>query len=279
MTPRQAEMGVHLFTGAVVISVAVALAGLTWRLTGDPGTSIMAAPAVSKKPTVNLVPIVGLAPFGVPAGSAATGAGDTLQLRAVFLATPAEASTALIAIDGGVVKAFRIGESVNGATLEKVTRDNVTLLTVNGLQSLAFPTASAITQSAASTGQPVAAPKTGALSGVDAIRALIPQSARGNGPSARSVNVPAPSQPSSLAPNGSSSAAPQTSGYRVGSESLPAIFAAGLRPGDVVERINGTALGDSDQDRQTVMRAMSTGSAQVEIVREGRRMSLSVPVR
>ena len=44
LTPRQARIGLNLFTGAMVVSVAVALAGLTWRIAGHAGAGAITVP-------------------------------------------------------------------------------------------------------------------------------------------------------------------------------------------------------------------------------------------
>ena len=40
MTARIINLWLDIVTGAVIMSVAVALAGLTWRLIGESGTSV-----------------------------------------------------------------------------------------------------------------------------------------------------------------------------------------------------------------------------------------------
>ena len=74
-------------------------------------------------------------------------------------------------------------------------------------------------------------------------------------------------------------AGPGTTGYRVGSASAPALLAAGIRPGDVIERVNGAAVGADADPREIMARAAAAGVARVEILRNGQRVSLSVPVR
>src|SRR3569833_801405 len=116
MTPRQARIGVDLFTAAVVASVGVALAGLTWRLLGDAGSRYGATPVAAQPARpVDLGPIIAAAPFGT--GGAVSGAPVTdrsLVLRGIVLATPRSASTALIQFGDSPPTAFAIGQAAGG---------------------------------------------------------------------------------------------------------------------------------------------------------------------
>ena len=50
LTPRQLRTALDLLAAAVVISVALALAGLTWRLAGNAGTGAITAPSGTHAP-------------------------------------------------------------------------------------------------------------------------------------------------------------------------------------------------------------------------------------
>ena len=292
MTPRQAKLGVDVFGGAVIVSVAFALAGLTWRIAGDPGTGVaVSPPATAFGGPVDLAPIIALAPFG-SAVVAESGAGNQpMQLHGILLATPIEASSVLIAINNAPPTAFRIGQAVGGSTIESIAIDHVILRTADGTQALAFPQRSggaAAGSAVANTGNGTtgAAPASGTVpTGVAAIRALIPESARGD-PAPTTQNNGSPAPPPSPTPSGGSAildtlgaTATPGGGYLVGPSASPAMQAAGVRPGDVIERINGKALGNSGQAQQLISEAMASGSARVEIMRNGQRVSLSVPLR
>lgn len=183
MTERQVRLAVDLFTGAVVVSVAAALAGLTWRLTGDPGTSLGAAPVTVPAPEVDLAPVIASAPFGSPVAQAPTASGS-LQLRGILFAHPESASTALIAINGGPAKGYRTGEPVGRAVIDLVAIDHV-VLRGRGAQTLFLPGAegrsTATTTVAAMSALPPAKPAAEA-EGIAAIRALIPVEVRGDPP-------------------------------------------------------------------------------------------------
>jgi general secretion pathway protein C len=68
-------------------------------------------------------------------------------------------------------------------------------------------------------------------------------------------------------------------GYVVGADSSPQLLRAGLRPGDVIRSVNGQALGDPDADRDLFASAAASGRLRVEVVRDGRTLSLTVPLR
>ena len=51
---------------------------------------------------------------------------------------------------------------------------------------------------------------------------------------------------------------------------------AGLRPGDIVERLNGQALGDPSRDRAAFDAAVVAGTVSVEIERNGKRIIASL---
>ena len=147
MTPRQASRAADIFTGLVVASVAVALAGLTWRLVGarpadapPPAAGQPAAPA----PAADISPALALSPFGRPDASSAQPTSLALALRGVVLAYPRSASSALIAPAGGQPISYAVGQVVpGGATIEEIAFDRV-LLRVNGrLERLDLPRISA----------------------------------------------------------------------------------------------------------------------------------------
>ena len=103
--PLSAQFWIRLATLAAVTSVGVALAHVTWRLTGwDDGRSRIETP--DRLPPVGgddggVSAILALAPFGGGAGAGAAGLPPTslgLVLKGVILAASPEASTALIAV-------------------------------------------------------------------------------------------------------------------------------------------------------------------------------------
>lgn len=254
LTPRQTRTALDLLTGAVIVSVAFALAGLTWRIAGHAGTGAITVPSGNSAPsgTADVASAIALAPFGKAAtGDASQPTSLPLELRGVVAAQPASLSTAFIAVKGQDPVSYHIGENVGGATLQSVLRDRVILSNGGRLEFLAFPDSSAT---------PAQAPPPG------------------SNPVAGAANaVPPPPQ----APPQSASALIQRfgatqaqGGYRVGANAP-----AGLNPGDVLLAINGSALSDPNAAGAAFAAAQASGSATILILRNGNRLTLTVPLR
>jgi general secretion pathway protein C len=272
MTPRQAALAVDIFLGAVVVSVAIALAGLTWRLAGlvSPEASPLPVVPGQAQPAIDTAAILALAPFGRADESSAQPTGLALELRGVLLANPRSSSSALIAPQGGTPVSYTVGQAIPGGVLEAIAIDYV-LLRANGrLERLGFPQLT----------PPIVAPPTTATSSVPGAQAVPP-----TGPSdGTPMQVIAPSAPPAAAPSGQSllssfGAAPVAGGYRIGTEQSPAAQRAGLLPGDIIERVNGAPVGNAASDQQVMASAMAAGSARIDVLRGGRRITLSFPLR
>lgn len=260
LTPRQARTGLDLVTGLVVVSVAVALAGLTWRIAGHAGTGAITVPSGRSGPALapDIAPALAFAPFGKAVASDATQATALpLELKGVFAARPAEMSVAYISVSGAPAVPFRIGEAVSGGTIQAILRDRVILANNGRNEFLAFPdpTLSPEDRAAAAAKGPAAAP-------------LVPgvAPAQGNAP------IAAPVSPSSVLQR--LDASPVSGGYRIGANGPP-----GMAAGDVIQSVNGTALTDSSAASAAFANAQSSGSAQVQILRDGKRLTLTVPLR
>ncbi|MEO6153954.1 MAG: type II secretion system protein N [Croceibacterium sp.] len=275
MTPRQARLGIDLFTGAVVASVALALANLTWRLAGEPGIGPVAAPVMARGgDSVDITQLVALSPFGSAASAAqSSDSSGAVTLKAVFLAFPAEASIVLLASADGKVASYGIGSAVAGGVIEAIAAEQISVRTNGGLQTIGFTPANG---GAPVSGQPPGAPippggraqpvppPAPPAVGVDAIRALIPSSVQGR---------------PGVAPATVISTTPPPSGYRLGNELPAALAKAGLRAGDMVQRVNGNPIGPGSNVNDIAAGAIASGSAQVEVVRNGQRMSLTISAR
>ncbi|MGB3794916.1 MAG: type II secretion system protein N [Alteraurantiacibacter sp.] len=203
MTPRQARLGADIFTGLVIASVGLALATLTWRLQGYTGAGPVAAPvAPGGGQALDVGPVLALAPFGTASAVSSDSSVGSLELRAIFAAIPTTASVALIAGSDGIVTSYGIGESVGGGVIEQILPEQVVLRTATGLQTISIGNeddgragqgistrpgvpvpgvpATASPSQLPAPPAPAAPPATSApASGVDAIRSLIPRSARG----------------------------------------------------------------------------------------------------
>ncbi|WP_448661327.1 type II secretion system protein N [Sphingomonas sp. CJ20] len=260
-TPRQARTMLDLLTGAVVVSVAVALAGLTWRLAGHAGTGAITVPASRTGPAAapDIAPALALAPFGKQTmGEASQPTSLPLELKGVFAAGPTAASTAFIAEGGQPAKPFHVGDTVAGATIQSILRDRVILLIGGRSEFLAFPdpTLSPEQRQAAQQAQPQPAPGTAPAPG-------------------------APPPPVGVAPAAATAAvlqrfdaAPVNGGYRIGENGPP-----GMVAGDVIQSVNGTPLSDPAAANAAFAGAQQSGSAQIQVLRDGKRLTLTVPLR
>lgn len=259
LTPRQMRTALDLLTGAMVVSVAVALAGLTWRIAGHAGTGAITVPSGRSGPAVapDMAPALALAPFGkavvVDAPQPTT---LPLELKGIVAAVPAEFSTAFIAVSGAPAEAFRVGQQVNGALLAAIQRDRVVLDNGGRREFLAFPDPSLSPeqrQAAAAAAPAAEAPPPGAGPGVQ----------------------PPPELPGNSAAALQKLGATQTpDGFRIGSNGPP-----GMQAGDVITSVNGTPLTDTQAANAAFSAAQASGSAQVQILRDGRRITLTVPLR
>lgn len=254
---------VNIFTVVIAASVAVALALFLWRL-----ADLFAAPSVSPQAPVlhqpvDIGPAIAFAPFGQVDGASAQPTMLALQLRGVIQANRAGASAALIAPPGGVPFAYGVGQAVpGGATIEAIAFDRI-LLRVNGrLERLDLPRPSG-TSAQPANGPPPAPSGT-----------AVPTTGPSDAAPPPQIFVPAAAG-SLLDILGAS---PSGAGYRVGDQPPAAARLAGLQPGDVVDRINGQPASTAAADRQLIASAMAAGTARLDVVRAGKRISLSIPL-
>jgi len=282
---------------AVVGSVAHAGARLTWHALGETAAPVSVPPRQATAPEPpDIAPILDFAPFGkrVEVAPAATPAPlsdapvdlDGLRLTGIILAVPESASLAMIADRAGPVTSFAVGDIVrDGAVLASVGRDNVTLETGTTTTTLRF-----------------ANPEDTRLSGIARLRATIPAQFRGPAGGDAGADVGTMAAPKGLAPAGSTPDAaidhyrrriadnPQSvlddlgvrlagDGYRIGPDAPRAVLRSGLRAGDTVTRVNGVAVGTVEADRRLFEQVAASGHARVEILRNGRTIVLSFPLK
>lgn len=266
LTPRQTKLALDLLTGGVVISVAAALAALTWRIAGHAGTGAITVPSGSggTAAPASAGPAIALAPFGK---GVVTDAGQPtalpLTLQGIVAANPASASTAFIVVQGQAPAPFQIGQTVGGATIQGITRDRVILSNQGRLEYLTFPDPKA---PAAAVAAQVPGP-------------VVP------GKGAPPPGPPPPPAPMSAPPPATAAQAPTSllqrfnatpaaGGYRIGSAAAP-----GLNAGDILLSVNGTPLSDPQAAGAAFNAAQANGSATIIVLRDGKRMTLTVPLR
>ncbi|WP_084580184.1 type II secretion system protein N [Sphingomonas azotifigens] len=260
LTPRQTRTALDLLTGAMVVSVAVALAGLTWRIAGHAGTGAITVPSGHSGPAAapDMASVIALAPFGKPlVADAPQPTTLPLELKGIVAAIPAELSTAFIAVSGAPATAFRVGQQVNGATIAAIQRDRVLFDNGGRREFLAFP-------------DPSLSPEQR-----QAAAAAPPPGGQAPSPGATpSVQPPAQLPGNSAAVLQKLGATQTPDGFRIGSNGPP-----GMQAGDVITSVNGTPMTDTQAANAAFAAAQASGSAQVQILRDGRRIALTVPLR
>jgi general secretion pathway protein C len=261
LTPRQTRLALDLLTAAVVISVAFALAGLTWRIAGHAGTGAITVPSGSSGPATPATtgPALALAPFGKGAVTdASQPTALPLVLQGIVAAQPSSASVAFIVVSGQPAAPFQIGQSVGGATIQGITRDRVILSNAGRMEYLTFP-------------DPAASPATPAPGQPGTTVAITPGGR--TGPPVPNAPPPATANPQAILQKFNASPV-EGGGYRVGSSPMP-----GINPGDILLSVNGTPMSDPQAANAAFAAAQQSGSATILILRDGKRMTLTVPLR
>lgn len=271
LSPRQTRTALNLLTGAVVISVAFALAGLTWHLAGHIDTGAMPAPSGRSAPvvTANISPAIALAPFGKASSSEALQpTALPLVLQGVVAASPASMSTAFIAVSGQAATPYHVGQSINGATIAGILRDRVILNNGGRSEYLTFPVPGA-----------TPAPAGPQVLGQQTTVAIQPGGRPLGQPQQPLPSPPAPSVQSAPGPGNAAllqrfNATPVPGGYRIGNAAIP-----GLAAGDILTSVNGSSLSDPNAAGAAFTAAQSSGSATIQVLRDGKRLTLTVPLR
>lgn len=251
LSPRQARTTLDLVTGAVIVSVAIALAGLTWRIAGHASTGAVTIPSAARPVavTADVTPALAFAPFGKGAATdASQPTALPLKLKGIFAANPAALSVAYIEVGGEAAKPFRVGEAPGGGTIEGILRDRVILRVGGRIEYLAFPDPSLTTAQQQAATAPPARPQ---------------------------ATVPAHS-PDAVALSSAlvSGLSPVPGGVQIGPGAPP-----GLQQGDVITSVNGRAISTQAQAATALATAQSQGSVQVQITRDGKPVTLTIPTR
>lgn len=264
------------------VSVGLAAGPLPWRFAGESGVTPPITPAAAETAApVSIEPILSLALFGRIARSPEpvetteeTELG--LTLAGVMIADDPADSGAIIAGPSEPARAYAIGEEVTpAATLAEVRGDHVVLLVDGRRETLSFPE------------------RSGVSAGVAAMRALV------GAPAEPDAEAPAPEDPDTVENDAQAviadyreriAANPQTvlddlgleateAGYRIADTAASSVLQAGLQAGDVVAKVNGQQVGDIERDARFFDEVAASGRARIEVLRDGRLIVLSFPLR
>ncbi|MGN5374884.1 type II secretion system protein N [Sphingomonas hankookensis] len=253
---RVRDRWVDWLAAAAIVSVAVALAGLVWRLAGHAGTGAITVPSEARTRAVTLDtgPALAWQPFGSPTAADATApTGIQAVLKGVVFARPAELSISFVSIGNEPARPYKVGDALAGAQLTEIRRDRIILNNGGRLEYLAFP--DPFGQATPSPGAPAPAPAGQPMA-----------------PPAPAAATPPP--PSAQAVLSRLNATPVAGGYAIGANAPP-----GMRSGDVVQSVNGAAMTDQSAVNAAIASAAASGQAQVTILRDGKPITVSIPIR
>lgn len=286
-----------VFTGLVVLlllaSLAFAAVRLIWHSQGH--TAVLPQPlpplADSTEDTAprETGPIIALAPFGATvsdniAPAPATRKLDVL-LRGVLVDPDPAASRAFLVVEGQT-SVFRLGDFVTSAELVAINTDTVTLKSGEDLVIVGFDgLEGAKTDTSRQAALPTESDPEDPFARLAA--AIVP----GQG-SIDLREAPPPETTDEYISfwrdriTQNPQAAMDTvgielveNGYRIKPDPNIGVTLAGLRPGDVVTRLNGQELGDLDRDRVLYDDVAASGIARLEVERDGRALLLTFPLR
>ena len=266
--------------------VAATAAPVVWHWRGEFATGPVAQTAApianvtEPLAPVDIGPILALAPFGLPpeAVIADLPLGETvlnLTLLGVVVRSDPTRSRALIAtpdMSGHYGPGDRIADQ---AVLVEVAQDHVILDVDGAYQILSFPTPGDDVASVVPT-----------LSGTDRLLAAVTAQQPDPTPEA------APETPADYIdlwreriranPGEVLSAIgliPTPDGYVIAEQHDSGVQLAGLRAGDLVRSINGQAVGNVERDRQLYDEVAASGTARIEIERDGRTIVMTFPLQ
>jgi general secretion pathway protein C len=224
-----------------------------------------------------------------------------LELRGVFVGDDAASSAAIVAQKGKAGELYVVGGILPGnAELMEVHPDHIVLRRAGNLESLTFPEeGSPLVANEASDGTSNAADDASAFEYFpdeteDEALDLAPT---GTPTAARSPGARGPATPREFVdnyrqrldadPEGALSelgiapvSASGAQGYRLDNlAKSPYLSQTGLQPGDVVLSVNGSPVGNIQQDRQQINSILEQGSARLEVQRGTRRFFVTASLK
>jgi general secretion pathway protein C len=273
-----------LVAAAAAISLGAAAGPVAWRAMGvvegptslPAGAVAAATPGAVQPPAFDALRLGAL--FGEPAApppaSGTEIAATTLQLTllGVTLAEPSELSRAIIAGGDRPVASYAPGAPVTASVrLAEVRADRVLLVVDGRTEALFFPDRSTAAPGAAAPGAVPAG-----FGGVVPIASAGPPS---RDPDTVIAWYRAEIDRSPQAVMERLGVAAMPDGYRILESAPPEVRQAGFRPGDLVSRVNGQAVGDVTADRQRLDEIVAAGRATLELQRDGETIRMTFPLR
>lgn len=265
-----------------VIAIAYVLARLTWLAVPEPAPSVAAVPAVVAAPApaaagaaeiaarIASMHLFGRAdaPVTANAGINAPETNLNVTLRGIIAADNPGDSWALIATGNGQgdEKSYRIGGRIpGGAVVHGIYADRVLLERDGHLEALRLPKSEAGSGSGGVT-RHFTTSQTSAPPAPRPRHTAVRHPGRGR--SLGALNSFIRTEPAMV--NG------KLTGYRVYPGSNAAAFtAAGLRPGDVIEAVNGQPL-SNPRNLMKLMATKHAGSAKLTVLRNGQKTQVTV---
>ncbi len=284
---------IPVLTLCVTASIAIAAGQAFWHVMGEtsetPAELSFAPPAERPAQTpFDLAPAVALAPFGSADQEPQTAAPPKattldLALRGILLQSDPSLSFALIATDG-TTKRYALGESIADKAVLVDINDRHVVLEVDGTrQILGFPNTD---MTDLVPEDPVA--RQTPQSNLDRLQAAL---SVGSG----SIEIKDPPPPQTTEdyinmwrdriirnPNqvlDEIGLLATEKGYIVDETHDPGVKMAGLKAGDRVARVNGQAVGNTEQDRKFFDDVAASGVARLEVVRGDKTFVLSFPLK
>lgn len=277
MTLHRTNILLGIIIAASAVTLALALSRLTWHAQGHVALNLnipdSGQNAISQAKQTDLTPILALAPFGAEQ-QAATGAAevsvdlDKLTLHAVMHAIPYSLSTAAISVEGAQTTSFRSGEIISsGITLKHIGPSYVLLQTARGSQRLGFDIRGLNTSSNHPSPNRNAATRANIIADGNASADAMIEHYR------QQITADPKSVMTALGVTATDE------GYRISPSAPAAVLRTGLRPGDLITRVNGEQVGNVQSDRALFEKIAASGHARVELRRGNNRITLSFPLQ
>lgn len=278
MTGWTGKLAMGMASAAVLLSMAHAAARVTWHTAGVTAgaplgqVATAAAHAPEGAPDVEL--IVAFAPFGkiVEEAEPETVVEQTslhLVLHGVVLADVRNDSIAYISGQGPTIRGYGVGDPIGSdVVLQEVFADRVVLDVGGRREVLSFPKraepgadlpAVRAQMQAASAGGSLPAAGSTPDEVIDFWRRRIAQNP---GAVLDQLGLEATEE-----------------GYRIGTGAHAGVRRAGFKEGDLVASVNGKKVGEVESDRQLYEEVAASGRARVELIRDGRTIVMSFPLR